>query len=167
MDLPTTLQVITTAAVVVGVIFGLLQVRQALQARRDYAAVEVVRSVQAQEVQDAVDRILRLPKDADPEVIRSDPALSQAANLVYFAAEMFGSIVYEGVVELHTLDRMVGGWVRATWQRLRRWVEAERVDKQTPNVAEWWQWLYEMLEADPDPGKLAGVHISYRGRVRR
>lgn len=108
MDLSTILQLVTTAAVVVGVAFGLLEVRQLLRARRDYAAVEVVRSVQAQEVQDAVDRILRLPKDADPEVIRSDPALSQAANLVYYAAEMFGSIVYEGVVELHTLDRMVG-----------------------------------------------------------
>lgn len=167
MDLPTVLHVITTTAVVVGVVFGLLEVRQALRTRRDYAAVEVVRSVQAQEIHAAVDTILKLPKDAEPEVIRRDPAMSQAANLVYFASEMFGSIVYEGVVDLHTLDRMVGGWVRATWQRLRRWVEAERVDNQTPNVAEWWQWLYEMLEADPDPGKSVGVHIAYRGKLRR
>jgi hypothetical protein len=73
----------------------------------------------------------------------------------------------QGVVDLHTLDRMVGGWVRATWVRLRRWVESERIEDRSPNVGEWWQWLYEQLEADPDPGKASGTHVAYRGRRRR
>jgi hypothetical protein len=62
---------------------------------------------------------------------------------------------------------MVGGWVRGTWRRLGRWVEAERVDKRSPNVGEWWQWLYEQLQDDPDLGKAQGAHIAYRERRRR
>jgi len=42
--------------------------------------------------------MLNLPDDADPQAIRSDPALLDAAMLVYFAGEMFGSIVFERVV---------------------------------------------------------------------
>jgi hypothetical protein len=167
MDLATAANLATSVAVIVAVVFGITELRRGARDRRDRAAVEVVRSVQTQESFRAVGRILNLPDDAAPEAIRNDPATLDAAMLVYFACEMLGSIVFEGVVDLHTLDRMVGGWVRATWVRLRRWVESERVEDRSPNVGEWWQWLYEQLEADPDPGKASGTHVAYRGRRRR
>lgn len=166
MDLPTALNVITTASVVIGVAFGLFEVRQALRARRDHAAVEVVRSVESPEIRRAVAQILELPIDADPQLVRGDPAVLDAARLVHWAGEMFGSIVFEGVVDLHTLDRMVGGWLRAAWLRLHRWVEADRVETRNVNIGEWWQWLYETLEANPDRGKAAGAHVTYRGKLR-
>jgi hypothetical protein len=148
-------------------VFGLAELRRAVRDRHDHAAIEVVRSVDSPEIRRAVVRILELSVDADPEVIRNDPTLIDAALLVYWAGEMFGSIVYEGVVELHTLDRMMGGWVRASWLRLRRWVEADRIETRNVNIGEWWQWLYERLEADPDPGKALGAYVSYRGRTGR
>lgn len=167
MDLDTAANVATTLAVLVGVVFGLAELRRGMRDRRDHAAVDIVRTVQTQEVRQAVGRILRLPDDADPELISSDPQLLEAALAVDSACEMWGSMVFEGVVELHTLDRMVGGWVRGSWLRLRRWVETERAENRNPNVGEWWQWLYERLEADPDPGKGSGAHIAYRGRRGR
>jgi hypothetical protein len=167
MDAATALDVATTSAVVVGVVFGLAEVRHAVRDRRDHAAVDIVRTVQTQEVRRAVERVLNLPDDADPELIRGDPVLLEAALAVDSACEMWGSMVYEGVVDHHMLDRMVGGWIRGTWSRLGRWVEAERADKRNPNIGEWWQWLYERLEADPDPGKRQRAHIAYRGIRRR
>lgn len=163
----TALDLITTLAVVVGVAFGLAELRHAMRDRRDHAAVDIVRTVQTQDVRRAIERVLKLPDDADPEIIRADPLLLEAALAVDSACEMWGSIVYEGVVDLRMLDRMVGGWVRGTWRRLRRWVEAERVANRNPNVGEWWQWLYELLEADPEPGKAQGAHVAYRGKRRR
>jgi hypothetical protein len=162
MDVNTLANLITTVAVVIGVGFGLVEVRRAARDRRDRAAVEVVRSVQTQDIQRAVGMIMNLPDDADPELVQRDPVLRDAAMLVYFACEMFGTFVFEGVVELHTLDRMVGGWVRSTWVRLRQWVGAERIENRNVNEGEWWQWLYERLEADPDPGKSLGAHVAYR-----
>ena len=167
MDVGVLLNVVTTVAVVIGVSVGLIEVRQALRERRDHAAVDIVRTVQTQEIRRAGARILALPNDVDPGVIRNDPELLAAALAIDSACEMWGSMVFEGVVDLHMLDRMVGGWVRGTWERLRRWVEQERIASRSPNMAEWWQWLYEMLEASPDPGKALGAHISYRGKLRR
>ena len=167
MDAAAALDVVTTSAIVLGVIFALTEVRHAVRDRHDHAAVDIVRTVQTQEVRRAVERVLNLPNDADPKVIRGDPALLEAALAVDSACEMWGSMVFEGVVDHHMLDRMVGGWIRGTWSRLGRWVEAERVDKRNPNIGEWWQWLYERLETDPDPGKKQGAHIAYRGMRKR
>jgi len=156
----------TTIAVVLGVIFGLVQLRHARQDRRDHAAVDVIRTVQTQEVNRAVARVLALPDDVDPEIVRADAALSEAALAVHSACEMWGCMVYEGVVDHRMLDRMVGGWVRGTWSRLRLWVHAERAAKRSPNVGEWWQWLNDFLEADPDPSKAEGAHVTYRGKKK-
>ncbi len=166
-DLAAILDVVVAVAVVAGVVFGLAELRHATRSRRDHAAVDIVRTVQTQEVRQAVERVLKLPDDADPAIIRGDPAMLEAALAVDSACEMWGSMVYEGVVDQHMLDRMVGGWIRGTWSRLRRWVEAERADNRNPNVGEWWQWLYERFEADPDPGKAQAAYVAYRGKSRR
>jgi hypothetical protein len=166
LGLSDALELLTTTAVVLGVIFGLAQLREAARVRRDHAAVDIVRTVQTQEVRLAVEKILALPDNVAPDVIRTDPALLAAALAVDSACEMWGCIVFENVVDHRMLDRMVGGWIRGTWERLRRWVEAERREKRNPNIGEWWQWLYDILQADPDPGKALGAHVSYRGKLK-
>lgn len=165
-DLSTIADLVTTVAIVAGVVFGLLELRRTNQNRRDYAAADIVRTVQTQEVRRAVRKVFDLPPDADPAAINGDPEMLQAVLAVDSACEMWGCLVYEGVVDPHMLDRMVGGWVRGSWLRLRRWTEAERVATGNKNAGEWWQWLCELLETDPDPGKTLGAHNSYRGRRR-
>ena len=167
IDLVTIAELVTAFAVMIGVIFGLVQLRQANRNRHDFAAVDIVRTVQTQEVRMAVRRIFSLPENADPDIIRNDPGMLAAALAVDSACEMWGCMVFEGVVDLHVLDRMVGGWVRGTWRRLHEWVEAERLETGSVNVGEWWQWLYEMLETDPDLGKKMGAHVGYRSSLKR
>ncbi len=164
LNLIMVVEILTAAAVVFGIVFGLIQLRQAIRNRHDVAAVDIVRTVQTQEVRQAVRQIFDLPLDADPDLIRNDPVLLAAALAVDSACEMWGCMVFEGVVHHHVLDRMVGGWVRGTWIRLGTWVESERAETQNVNVGEWWQWLYELLEEDPDPGKKVGAHVAYRGK---
>lgn len=163
-DWGTFTNVLSAIAVILGIPFALLQLHHANRSRRDRAAVDIVRTVQTQEVRRAIERVLRLPDNAPPEMIKGDPAMLDAALAVDSACEMWGCMVFERVVEHRLLDRMVGGWVRASWRRLNRWVEAERAEKQNPNIAEWWQWLYELLERDGDPGKSRGAHLAYRGQ---
>ena len=167
MDLATAANLATTIAVLVAIALGILELRRGRQERRDQAALEILRAVQAQEIHQAASEILKLPNDVDPDVIRASQELVHAATLVHFAAEQFGSLVFEGVFDLHMLDRMNGGWIRDCWYRLRRWVEAERAEERRPNTGEWWEWLVGRLEADPDPSKKVGAQVFYRGRRRR
>jgi hypothetical protein len=143
MDGSMALEIATTTALVGGIALGLTEIRRAARARRDHAAVDIVRTVQTQEVRRAVERVLQLPNGADPALIRGDPEILEAALAVDSACEMWGAMVFEGVVE------------------------AERAEKRNPNVGEWWQWLYERLQADPDLGKVQGAYVAYRGRRRK
>ena len=159
--------IISAAALVIGICFAIIQLKHSNSQRKDYAAVDIVRTVQTQEVRRAVRLVFTLPEDADPALISENKAMLDAALAVDSACEMWGSMVFEGVVDHKLLDRMVGGWIRGTWTRLRLWVEQERVAAGNENVGEWWQWIYELLEADPDTGKQAGAHIAYRGLLHK
>ena len=155
--------IVSTIAVVVGIWFAVIQLRQSNIQRRDHAAVDIVRTVQTQEVRQAVRLVFTLPNDADPALVNDNKEIFNAALAVDSACEMWGSMVFEGVVDHKMLDRMVGGWIRGTWARLHVWVEQERAAAGNQNVGEWWQWLFELLESDPDAGKQVGAHIAYRG----
>ncbi len=167
VDTATVVNVVSAVAIVFGVLFGVIQLRQSVQDRRDAVAVDVVRTVQTTEVRLAIRRVLELSDDTDPAIVQSDVTLLEAALAVDSACEMWGSMVFEGVVDHQMLDRMVGGWVRGSWSRLRLWVEAERTTLNNPNIGEWWQWLFELLNEDPDPGKALGAHVAYRQKRRR
>lgn len=166
VDVAVVADVASAVAIVLGVVFAVIQLREAAQDRRDAAAFDVVRTVQTRGVRLAIKRVLELPIDADPAVVYGDPDLLEAALTCDSACEMWGSMVFEGVVDHQMLDRMVGGWVRALWSRLWRWVEAERTERATSNVGEWWQWLFELLNEDPDPSTEVGAHVAYRQKYR-
>lgn len=153
-------------AVLVGVAFAVVQLRQSNVQRRDHAAVDIIRTVQTQEVRRAVRKVLSLPESADPSLVKDDVDMLNAALAVDSACEMWGCMVFEGVVDHKMLDRMVGGWIRGSWKRLHLWIEQEREITGNVNVGEWWQWLFEVLEADPDEGKQQGAHIAYRMKAR-
>ena len=163
-DLIVIIEAVAAVSVVIGLIFGLIQLHQAVKSRRDHAAVDIVRTVQTQEVRLAIRKVFDLPFDADPELIRNSPEMMSAALAVDSACEMWGCLVFEGVVHHKVVDRMVGGWIRGSWERLRVWVESERAVADNPNIGEWWQWIYELITDDPDVGKQLGAHIGYKGK---
>ncbi len=113
-DFATLANILTAIAVTLGVPFALLQLHYANRGRREAAAVDIVRTVQTQEVRRAVERIMRLPIEAEPGLIQNDTAMLEAALAVDSACEMWGCMAYERVVDHHMLDRMVGGWIRGS-----------------------------------------------------
>lgn len=155
-------QIVSGAAVLGGVLFAIVQLREFRNQRLDAAAVDIVRAIQTQEIRQAGYLVLGLPDDMPPEQVRGDPKVLVAALAMDSACEMWGTMVYEGVVPLDMLDRMVGGWVRGAWRKLHLWIEDERRRTGNVNVAEWWQWVVERLMQFPDPGKAAGAYVSHR-----
>lgn len=56
----------------------------------------------------------------------------------------------------------MGGSVRASWTRLRLYVEEQRREKEIPNMAEWFQWLAERLEEYGRAEKALGTHVAFK-----
>lgn len=148
----------TAAAVVIGVAFGVIQFRQGERVRTQTAVVSSVHSFLQPHVLDAHVKLLALPDDAPPEAF--DEERVRAFYAFGFAVEAMGVLVHDRALDLHMIDRQMGGIVRACWRKARRLAEHER--RRNPNIAEWWQWLVERMEEDPAPGKKEGAHVAFR-----
>jgi hypothetical protein len=146
MDLSTLSNVATALAVIVGLTFGLVEARRLRRDREERAALETVHAMLTPAYMDSVLVVQTIPEDATPAEIEADIKILQAARSVGIILEGLGYAVFERIVPLRIVDNLVGGNVRVTWRKLRRYVEYERQRSGSQKTLEWYQWLAEQLE---------------------
>jgi hypothetical protein len=156
------LPVVTFVTLLAGLLFGLLEVRQARRARAEKGALDVLRLAITPEHIHASYAILDIPENAPPDVVGESQELRRAANTLMVQYEYLGNLVYQRIVPLQTLDLLVGGVIRACWTRLRPYIAQQRQERNLPNIAEWFQWLAERLEEFGRPEKALGSHVAFR-----
>jgi hypothetical protein len=161
MTITTLAQLASSVAVLVAVVFGVLQLRQMAKTRAVLAAAELVRAMQTIEFARSVRLVMSLPDDAPLEVIRADPEAAGAILSLSHVYESLGVMVFHRIVPLHLVDDLMGGYVRKTWQKVAPHVEARRSEYGV-FYGEWMQWLAERLHEHPSPGKLSGAHVAHR-----
>jgi len=159
MDIGTLANLATAIAVVVGLMFGILEVRHSRQEREERASFEVVHAIMTTHWIDSAPLVRSLDEALTPEELRADPVTLQAAHSVAFILEALGYAVFKRIVRLETVDELVGGSVRVTWRKLKRYAEYERQRTGSPKSWEWFQWLAERL--DERRGTLAVQNGAY------
>jgi hypothetical protein len=152
--------------VAVGVIFGMVTALQYRRTRALAAAIELVKTIQTPAFAESIQLILKLPEDADPKLVSSNAGTVSAAYIVSHAFESLGVLVFYRLLPLHLVDRLIGGYVRASWKRLKPHVEAHRVSFGVM-FGEWFQWLAERMIDNPAPGKEVGAASAYRAWTYR
>ncbi|MEX2029562.1 MAG: hypothetical protein WD906_01110 [Anaerolineales bacterium] len=162
LQISTILQVATLVTIVTGLIFGVMEVRRASRERADKGALDVLSIAVRPDHIHASYAILDIPENASPRSILRSPNLRSAANTVMVQYEFLGILVFQGIVPLRTLDLLVGGIIRASWRRLRRYIESQRKVRNLPNIAEWFQWLAERLEEYGEPQKSLGTYAAFK-----
>jgi diacylglycerol kinase len=148
-------------AVFVAIVFGTLTLRQWQRTRYLAAAAELVHTIQNEQFNNAIARIVELPTDAAADLVRADKDLVAAAYVVGHVFESLGVLVFHDVLNLHLVDHLVGGYVRASWHRLGPYIRARRADLGS-TFGEWFQWLAERIDEHPAPGKGDGAHVAFR-----
>ena len=145
-------QVLGGVAVVVALVFGIVQIRQFRRQRLDAAALELVRSLQDREFTHAFRLIYALPDDIPANDLRALGVEHEEAALALGTRfETMGLLVYRDSVPIELLEELIGGAVVILWRKLRPWVEAGRIEGAHPLLFEWFQWLAERLEARGRP----------------
>ncbi len=148
-------------AVLVAVIFGVLQIRQMRKTRALFALTELVRAMQTPEFTRSVRLVLTLPEGAAPELVGGDATIVPAVLTVSHVYESLGVLVFHRIVHIHLVDDLMGGYVRESWRRLKPYVESRRRELGV-YYGEWMQWLAERLQEHPSDGKQEGAHIAHR-----
>jgi len=164
MDIGTIANLATAIAVLLGLAFGILELRRVRQEREERASFEVVHAIMTEHWIDSAPIVRGLDDTLTPEELLSDPTLLQAAHSIAFILEALGYAVYKRIVRLETVDELVGGSVRVAWRKLKPYAEHERHRTGSPKSWEWFQWLAERLDERHGPlTSQSGAYSLHRG----
>ena len=156
-------QVLGAVAVVAAIVFGLAQIRQFRQQRRDALAVELMRSIQDAEFTRSFRLLLALPEGISAEDLR---ARGEAYDIALWSLaakyETLGYLVFRGIMPIELVEELVGGVGVHLWRRILPWVRALREEQGQPLLLEWYQWLAERLEERDRPNAVP-AYVRHRG----
>jgi hypothetical protein len=159
-DIANLVEIIGIVAIIFGIVFGLLQLRQHRKQSHDMAILELARSFEAPEFTEAYMLVTSLNAGIlDKELQSRGPEFVAAAMRVGWKFETVGMLIYHRVVPMDAMADLVGGFSLKLWSILSAWAEEMRETKQQPEFFEWYQWLVEKLEergeSNGDPAYLA------------
>jgi hypothetical protein len=157
-------QILENVAVVIGVGFGIVQLRQYHREKRREAAIELLHSFQTPSFAEALHLVYNLPDGLSKEEVES--RLGERFPLVYALTttwESLGILVCRNEIDLDTVDDFFSGPIKISWRKLKGHVMGERAMLGRETIGEWFQWLSERLserevEVPPVPAHIAHQH---------
>lgn len=164
MDLGTLAELTSAGAVVIGLLFAVVQLRQFRRTQEREAGLALLRSYQTRTLARALLILFDLPAGLSKAEVESRVG-AEAATLCALMTtwESLGILVQRGQVDLAMVDDFFSGPIVLSWQKLQRYVEEQRAQLQRDTIWEWFQWLAErMLEREsatpPVPAHVAHRH---------
>jgi hypothetical protein len=164
MSIEVIFQVVETIAVVIGVGFAILQIRQYTRNRKREAAIELLHSFQTPSFAKALNLVYNLPDSMSKEQV--EERLGDEFHLVYALMttwESLGILVYMGEIDLDMIDDFFSGPIMISWRKLEGHIKGERSLLGRDTIEEWFQWLTERLleresKVPPLPAYIAHRH---------
>lgn len=156
------LQAIQTVAVLVGVVFGLVQLRQFRHERDVQAGAAMLQSLQQPDTGAAMLLLASLPDDLSGDELKA--RLGKDFDAVIALASMFeslGPLVARGHVPIDIYEDYYRGATVICWGKLRRHIEESRGSGWT-NLFEWFQWLAERMAERAPLGKDIPAYERFR-----
>src|SRR3954454_17884968 len=147
LDLGIWLNLISTAAIVGALIFTGLQVRAANLARRDQAALELIRTALSENSARGLEMFGSIPEHAPPNVIEEMPVEARRDIFEFgIRCEMIGYMVYRRLLDLKTVDDLTGGTILGLWSQANVWAREHTPRTGHHEFLEWCEWLANQLE---------------------
>lgn len=145
-DLANIVEIVGMFAILSGIVFGLIQLKQHRIQRRDLAILECARSFEDKEFTEAYRLISELPEGITKANIDKMGAEYEPAVIrVGMKFETMGLLIHRGVIPIDAMSDLVGGAGLKIWSVIELWVKETRTHRSHPTFLEWYQWLVERL----------------------
>lgn len=166
MELALVFQIISSAAVVLGIIFGILNLRNFQAMRKREAAVLMLNSFQTNEFVKGLLTVLEFDHNPTKEEIDSLPEDKYLAFYMLLGTwERLGILVFRREIDILMVEDAYSGPIVLSWRKLEKYVAEVRAAWNRESAFEWFQWLAErIIERDekikPPPAYL--LHGSWK-----
>jgi hypothetical protein len=153
---------------IVGLIFGIAQVRTSARDRRERLTLQTLREFQTREFVELIQFITSKRLPANGEEMTALPASDQT-KLIQLGQEMesLGILVAEGYINIDLVDKTLGSFVTNTWEKYKILFQDMRERQPDPFLGEYFQWLAERIEERMRLNPREPFHLSHeRERIR-
>ncbi|HMH33009.1 MAG TPA: hypothetical protein VK543_08255 [Puia sp.] len=132
---------------IVGLIFGIVQVRAAARDRRERLTLETLREFQTREFVALMNFINTHEMPSSREALLALPA-DELVNYMQFSQEMesLGILVAERLINLDLVDKTLGSFVVTSWEKYKTVFLDIRKKAPDPFLGEYFQWLAERID---------------------
>jgi hypothetical protein len=133
-----------TLTFVIGLVFGIAQVRAASRDRRERLTLETIRNFQSREFAELLQFVTTAKFPKSEEEMNSLP-VNQQVIIIQFAQQMesLGILVAEDLINLDLVDKTLGVFVTTAWKKYKVMFSAIR--ERDPFLGEYFQWLAERI----------------------
>jgi len=150
MSADLVLQAIETAAVVIGVVFGLIQLRQLRYQREIQAGIELLRPLHSPVMPENVMAVHALPDGLTAKQIREELGDRFGSILAVLGLfESLGPVIARGHIPIEMYADSYRGVTVICWKKMKPWIEEQRAQG-WPNLFEWLQWLADRMNERAD-----------------
>jgi len=126
----------------VGLIFGIVQVKAAARDRRERLTLETLRNFQTRDFAELLQFLTTAKFPKSQEEMFNLPTHEQIL-IVQFAQQMesLGILVSENLINLDLVDKTLGTFVTTSWKKYK--VMFSKLREEDPYLGEYFQWLAE------------------------
>lgn len=163
MELSNLIQIVSTLAMTLGIVFGILNLRNFQAMRKREAAILMLNSFQTMEFVRGLLYIFDLPDDATSEDLESLPEEKYIAiYLVLGTWERLGILVHRKEIPIDLVDDAFSGPIIQSRVKLGGFVEAFRARVKRETGFEWFQWLAERMLEREKHGSAIPAYIAHK-----
>jgi len=163
MDLNILVGLAETFAIVVGLIFAIVQIRISNRQRSRESALQLMHSFQTPEFFQAVSILVDLPEGLSKKEIEKLLGDKMTSLLVLFGTfESLGILIFRREIDIQLAEDFFSGVVILTGEKLKTYFNEAREICKRPTYYEWIQWMYEQIEKRESTTPAIPAYIEFR-----
>lgn len=163
MELSLIFQIISTSAVILGIIFGILNLRNFQKMRKREAAILMLNSFQTTEFVRGLLLSFSLPDEVGKAEIDALPKEDYLALYVLLGTwERLGILVYHNEIPLDLVDEAFSGPILISWQKLQKFILQFRADVKRDTGFEWFQWLADRINEREQTTSAIPAYVAHK-----
>lgn len=162
MELSLFLDIITAVAVILGILFGLVQLRHYHLSRQREADLFLLNSFQTEEFFQGIWLIQQFPKGQTKQEI--EERLDEETKSIYLVMstwERIGLLVFNHEISFDLVNEAYSDQIIISWQKLKKYVIDLRVELERETTFEWFQWLAERTINRETSDRPAPAYLAY------
>jgi len=137
--------VVLTLTFLVGLVFGIAQVKAAARDRRERLTLETLRNFQTREFAQLIHYVTSHTMPSNRE---EQDALPHEEQIVFIQVaqqmEMLGLLVAEDLINIDLIDKTLGSFVTGAWNKYK--IMFLNLRQSDPYIGEYFQWLAERID---------------------